>query len=431
KEPGQRLRFCFAFPDLYEIGMSHLGLHLMYQLLNERDDVFCERCFMPWSDFRRQLIDHAIDLHTLETKTSLREMDFIGFTLQYELSFTNILEMLRLAHIPLFAEERKNGNFPLIVAGGPCVYNPEPIADFIDVFFIGESEELAPEFLDLARQYRLDDPTEKEAFLIAASKLEGIYVPRFYRPIYNEFGDLTGYHKEGDPEGTPAPKIRKRIVKDVDACFQLTEPIVPFSDIVHDRAVAEIFRGCTRGCRFCQAGMIYRPIREKSVDTVMANIDALITASGYDEVSLSSLSTLDYSRIEELVSRLAETYGSSRTSISLPSLRMDAAAEDMSIRVLNKLQAVRKSGLTFAPEAGTQRLRDVINKNVTERDIEETFRKIFALGWFRVKLYFMIGLPTETELDLKGIEEIGNLAVYLFKQVKPEQMKKLAEVTIS
>ncbi|MBS7526827.1 TIGR03960 family B12-binding radical SAM protein [Fusibacter paucivorans] len=415
------IRFCFAFPDVYEVGMSHLGMQIIYQLLNGVEDVFCERVFAPWHDMEAMMRENEMKLFSLETKTQLGDMDVIGFTLQYELSYTNILNMLNLSGISLLSKDR-HGRDPLIVAGGPCAYNPEPLAEIVDMFFIGEGEELLIDFIDVYRLYKLKQ-IDKETLLRRCADIEGVYVPKFYEPQYNEDGTIQSVKTiDGVPE-----VIKKRIVRNLDDGFKLETMIVPFADIVHDRAMLEVFRGCTRGCRFCQAGMLYRPIRERGQDSLVENIDKILSSTGFEEVSLTSLSTMDYSGIDALVKKLVDKYEAQSVGVSLPSLRLDS----FSIDVLKEIQKIKKTGLTFAPEAGTQRLRDVINKGVTEDDIESTFKSIFELGWSRVKLYFMIGLPTETMDDLDGIADIANLGTYLFKQYKPEYMKKSVQVTVS
>ncbi len=417
----QMIRFCFAFPDVYEVGMSHLGMQIIYNLLNQQDDVFCERTFSPWSDMEKIMREEQHKLFTLETKSSVGDMDILGFTLQYELSYTNILNMLNLAGIELYAKDRHDRE-PLIIAGGPCAYNPEPLADFIDIFFLGEAEEVLLEFIEVYRLYKSGEINKNE-LLLRSANIKGLYVPKFYEPIFNDENIMLGYKRTEDvPE-----KIQKRFIQNFNDGFTLETLIVPFADIVHDRALVELFRGCTKGCRFCQAGMLYRPIRERKPEKVIDIVDKMISSTGFEELSLTSLSTMDYSQIGPLVTDLVQKYEKDNVGVSLPSLRLDS----FSVDVLKEIQKIKKTGLTFAPEAGTQRLRDVINKGVSDENILETYKSIFSLGWSRVKLYFMIGLPTETFEDLDGISEIANLGTFTFKQVKPEYMKKSVQVTVS
>lgn len=417
----QMIRFCFAFPDVYEVGMSHLGMQIIYNLLNQQVDVFCERTFSPWSDMEKIMREEQHKLFTLETKSSVGDMDILGFTLQYELSYTNILNMLNLAGIELYAKDRHDRE-PLIIAGGPCAYNPEPLADFIDIFFLGEAEEVLLEFIAVYRLYKSGEINKNE-LLLRSANIKGLYVPKFYEPIFNDENIMLGYKRTEDvPE-----KIQKRFIQNFNDGFTLETLIVPFADIVHDRALVELFRGCTKGCRFCQAGMLYRPIRERKPEKVIDIVDKMINSTGFEELSLTSLSTMDYSQIGPLVTDLVQKYEKDNVGVSLPSLRLDS----FSVDVLKEIQKIKKTGLTFAPEAGTQRLRDVINKGVSDENILETYKSIFSLGWSRVKLYFMIGLPTETFDDLDGISEIANLGTFTFKQVKPEYMKKSVQVTVS
>ena len=392
------VRFGFGFPDIYEIAMSHLGMHILYNLLNEKEYIYCERVFAPWTDMEEEMRKNNIPLYGLESKDSISEFDFIGFTLQYEMSYTNILNMLDLGNIPILACDRKEED-PIIVAGGPCAYNPEPIADIIDFFILGEGEEVNIEFIDLYKEYKKEGRTRRE-FLEAVSEIQGIYVPSLYDVSYNEDGTI----KEFFPLDDKYPKvIKKRIVTDLDTAYFPEKIVVPFIEAVHDRVMLEIFRGCTRGCRFCQAGMIYRPVRERSIDTLFDLAKKLIEVTGYEEISLSSLSTSDYSQIEKLVIKLMQEFKDQNIGLSLPSLRID----NFSIEVIEEIQKVRKTGLTFAPEAGTQRLRDVINKGITEDNIILSLREAFSRGWSSVKLYFMLGLPTETYEDIEGIKDLA------------------------
>lgn len=416
------VRFAFCFPDTYEIGMSHLGMKILYGLFNAREDIWCERVFAPWVDFEAVMREHEIPLFALESRDPISTFDFIGFTLQYELSYTNVLNMLDLAGLPLLSKDRKELT-PLVVAGGPCVCNPEPLADFVDLFFLGEGEEVDLEVIDLYQQYKAEGGTDKQAFLRRAAEIEGVYVPSLYDVTYDADGKILAYTPK---EGAPAV-VHKRIMGELDEAYYPENIPVPFTEIVHDRAVMEIFRGCIRGCRFCQAGFIYRPVREKSPDVINAEARALCENTGYEEMSLSSLSTSDYTAIQPLLEQMIEWTDAEKISLSLPSLRID----NFSPELLEKMKMIRKSGLTFAPEAGTQRLRDVINKNITEEDILSSCRIAFAGGYTAVKLYFMIGLPTETDEDIRGIAALGQRIVDLYYQMKDRPKGKGVNVSIS
>ena len=415
------VRFAFCFPDTYEIGMSHLGMKILYSQFNERDDIWCERVFNPWIDFQDVMRKNDIPLFALESRDPIKDFDIIGFTLQYELSYTNVLNMLDLAGVPLRSNERKSLS-PLVVAGGPCVCNAEPIADFIDLFFLGEGEEVDLELIDLYKKYKKQGG-DKQSFLKEAAKIEGVYVPSLYDIEYNEDGTIKAVVPKCDVPKT----INKRIIKDMDSVHYPEKLVVPTIEIVHDRAVQEIYRGCIRGCRFCQAGFIYRPVREKNTDTIMKQARALCEYSGYDEISLSSLSTSDYTDIQNLLSRMIDWSEDAKVSISLPSLRIDNFSKEL----LEKIQFIRKSGLTFAPEAGTQRLRDVINKNITEEEILRTCLTAFEGGYTSVKLYFMIGLPTETDDDIRGIAELAQKIVDSFYHMPNKPKGKSVNVSVS
>ena len=415
------VRFAFCFPDSYEIGMSHLGMKILYSQFNSREDIWCERVFAPWIDFEEVMRKENIPLFALESRDPIKNFDFIGFTLQYEMAYTNVLNMLDLAGIPLRSCDRKDLS-PLVVAGGPCACNPEPLADFVDLFFLGEGEEVDIEVIDLYKEYKKKGASKQE-FLKAAAKIEGVYVPSLYNVSYDESGIITGFEAVGD-----APiKIKKRIIKDLDKAYYPDNMVVPFIEIVHDRVVQEVFRGCIRGCRFCQAGFIYRPVREKSSETVNRQARCLCENTGYDEISLSSLSTSDYSEIEPLLNKMLTWTEENHISLALPSLRIDNFSDEL----LEKINHVRKSGLTFAPEAGTQRLRDVINKNVTEEEIINTCKTAFAGGYTAVKLYFMLGLPTETDEDLKGIADLGQKIVNEYYNLPNKPKGKSVSVSIS
>ena len=416
------VRFAFCFPDTYEIGMSHLGMKILYSLFNSKDYIWCERVFAPWIDFEQVMRENAIPLFALESHDPVSDFDIIGFTLQYELSYSNMLNMLDLAGVPIRSKDRK-GLKNLVVAGGPCVCNPEPIADFVDIFFLGEGEDVDIELIDLYRECKRDG-VSKEDFLLKAAKIEGVYVPSLYSVEYNDDKTVKAITPKFD--GVPAT-VKKRVMKDLDSTFYPDKFVTPFIEIIHDRAVQEVFRGCIRGCRFCQAGFIYRPVREKSPEVVNRQAKCLCESTGYEEISLSSLSTSDYTGLNELLGYIFEWSEDGNISISLPSLRVDNFSEEL----LEKVKKVKKSGLTFAPEAGTQRLRDVINKNVTEDEIMNTCMTAFKGGYTNVKLYFMLGLPTETDDDLLGITKLGQKIVDAYYAMPERQKGKSVNVSIS
>ncbi|OOM70458.1 TIGR03960 family B12-binding radical SAM protein [Clostridium sp. BL-8] len=408
KNPAEvNIRFAFCFPDVYEVGMSHLGSRILYHTINQRSDTYCERTFAPWPDMEEQMRKNNIPLFALETKDSLKEFDILGFTLQYEMSYTNILNMLDLSGITVRASERGEDE-PIVMAGGPCAYNPEPLYDIVDFFEIGEGEEMMNDVLDVYNKYK--DKWNKKEFLREISKIQGIYVPSLYEVIYNEDNTI----KEFKPKYDDVPKmVTKRIINNYTKVDFPTDIIVPYTEIVHDRIVLEVFRGCTNGCRFCQAGMIYRPVREKTKEDLKELARKLVKSTGYEEISLSSLSTCDYSDIRGLITDLVHEHEEDRVGIALPSIRVDAFSVDL----LKDIQKVRKTGLTFAPEAGSQRMRDIINKGLTEEKILDAATSAFEAGWKTLKLYFMVGLPYEELEDCMGIGELAEKIVYRYKQV--------------
>ncbi|MDY3359520.1 MAG: TIGR03960 family B12-binding radical SAM protein, partial [Clostridium celatum] len=417
------IRFAFCFPDVYEVGMSHLGTRILYHTINERKDTYCERVFAPWPDMEALMRENDIKLFTLETKTSLDKFDMLGFTLQYEMSYTNILNMLDMSGIAIRASERGE-DAPIIMAGGPCAYNPEPLYDIVDFFEIGEGEEMMNDVLEVYARHKEAGTFNKKKFLREISKIGGIYVPSLYDVTYNEDGTI----KEFKPKYDDVPtKVKKRIVNDFDSVAFPDEMIVPYTEIVHDRVVLETARGCTNGCRFCQAGMIYRPVREKTTNTLLEQARKALKATGYNEVSLASLSICDYSNIQNLISSLVLEHEQNKVGIALPSIRVDAFSVDL----IKEIQKVRKTGLTFAPEAGSQRMRDIINKGLTEDRILEAAKSAFESGWSTIKLYFMIGLPYETTEDAAGIGELAEKMADVYFSIPKDKRSKGLKITVS
>ena len=416
------IRFCMCFPDVYEVGMSHLGIQILYDMFNRREDTYCERVYSPWPDLDRIMRDEKIPLFALESQQPLKVFDFLGITLQYEMCYTNILQVLDLSGIPLLSRDRTSED-PIVIGGGPCSYNPEPLSDYFDIFYIGEGETVYYEMLDVYKELKKSGASRTD-ILKRLANIEGLYVPRFYDVTYNEDGTIASF----EPNEEVPRKIKRQVVTNLSETFYPDRPLVPYMKAIQDRAVLEIQRGCIRGCRFCQAGMIYRPIRERSLEILKKNTIDIIKNTGYEEITLSSLSTSDYTRLGELLEYLIAEMGDRKVNISLPSLRIDA----FSLDIMNKVQDVKKSSLTFAPEGGTQHMRDIINKGLTDEQILSGAAEAFRGGWNKVKLYFMLGQPFETDYDVRGIPVLANeIARTYYATVPKEERQGKVAITIS
>lgn len=419
------VRFAFCFADNYEIGMSHLGMKLLYGLLNERDYIWCERVFAPWPDLEKIMREEGLKLFAHESQEEIRNFDFLGFTLQYELSYTNVINMIDLAGLPVHAKDRTEG-MPFVIGGGPACVNPEPIADYFDLFNVGDGEDMLPEILDCYRQWKKEKLPRIE-FLKRAAKISGVYVPSFYEPSYDENGAFSGLDVKEEFKDIAPTKVLRRVVPDFENTYLMKSQVVPYLEAIHDRIMLEIFRGCVRGCRFCQAGYIYRPARERSPEKLLDASVALSECTGYEEISLLSLATDDYSQLKELTDRLIDYTEKRNMNIALPSLRIDSFTLDL----MEKISKVRKSGLTFAPEAGTQRLRDVINKGITEEDLMRSSKLAFSSGHTGVKLYFMLGLPTETDEDLLAIADLARKVKNVYYECHVGEKVRAPQITVS